>query len=124
MTKFFRNILGLSLIIFSGNSVSGTLICSGTVKSVAYHSNNMLMVQLSSMNVPVFYCSTNSDWVIAGASGKTMSPESCQVLFSLFLTAKATQAPIERIHFDGDDVPDTCSSFQVWKKAFIRYVNF
>lgn len=105
-------------------SSAGSLVCSGTVESVAYHSNNKLMVKLSSMNTPVFFCSTNSNWTITGAEGRTMSPESCQVIFSVFLTAKTTKEPLTRVHFDGNDVPDSCSEFENWKSAFIRYVNF
>lgn len=115
----------LFLIAFTTfNSAAGSLVCEGTVESVAYHSNNRLMVRLSSMNTPVFFCSTNTDWVAPGAEGKIMSPESCQVIFSVFLTAKTTREPISRVHFDGDDVPDTCDSFESWKHVFIRYVNF
>ena len=51
-----------SLIVFVGFLISfqvqaGSLYCEGEVKHVAYHGNGKFMLQLSSMNNPVFFCS-------------------------------------------------------------------
>lgn len=32
--------------------------------------------------------------------------------------------PLTKVHFDGDDVPESCDSGGKWKTTVIRYVNF
>lgn len=114
----------LCSLLFSTNLFAGTLACSGTVDTVAYHGNDKLMVKLSSMNTPVFFCNPNAQWSVSGASGRVMSAETCKTVFSMFLTAKASKQHITKIHFDGDNVPTSCSAFTSWSDVFIRYVNY
>ena len=119
-----KKILLASLFLLSSNVSAGSLICSGTVDSVAYHGNDKLMVKLSSMNQPVFICNPNTTWTVSGAEGRIMSSETCKAIFSMFLSARATKENISRVHFDGDDVPSSCSAFASWKSVFVRMVSY
>lgn len=116
--------LSLFLAFFIFNANAGTLICSGKVKSVAYHGNDKLMVQLSSMNYPVFFCNPNADWSVSGVNDLTMSSETCKAVFSMFLSARTSGGTIERVQFEGDDVPASCSQFQPWKNVSIRHIHY
>jgi len=104
------------------NAYSGTLSCKGTVDEIAYHGVNKFMIKLSSMNKPVFFCNPETTWTVSGTSYST-GPETCKMLYSMFLTAKSTKAQIDHIHFDGDEVPASCDGWASWAKANIRYVN-
>ena len=66
------------LIAMAASSASaGTLVCSNSkVKTVAYHGNNRLMVQLENMNVPVFFCNPDAEWSVSGTT-YVMGPETC-----------------------------------------------
>ena len=119
-----KKILLLSSLLVSLNSFAGTLVCDGVVETVGYHGNNNLMFKLSSMNNYVFFCNPSAEWTVTGATGRTMNPETCKSLFSLFLTARSTKEAISKVHFDGDDVPSKCSEFGSMKKVFIRYVSY
>lgn len=120
-----KNKLLMSLfLLFPTTVTAGSLICSGKVDQVAYHGNNRLMVKLSSMNTPVFFCNPGSDWKVAGEPNRVMSPDTCKAVFSIFLSARSTEETINRVHFDGDNVPESCSSFKSWQEVFIRYVNY
>ena len=113
-----------SILLSTTNVSAGTLICENTkVKKIAYHANNRLMVQLENMNTPVFFCNPETEWSVSGTSYK-MGAETCKAVFSMFLSAKATGANISRVHFDGEQVPATCNSWQSWSSAVIRYVNY
>tara|TARA_R110002072_G_scaffold33030_8_gene100244 strand:+ start:101 stop:472 length:372 start_codon:yes stop_codon:yes gene_type:complete len=118
--KFFFTIF--TLCIISINSVAATVVCSGTVDALAYHGNNKLMVKLSSMNAPVFFCSPEFEWAPTGTTYKT-GPETCKTLYSTFLAAKMSGKTINSMYFDGDQVPATCSSWGNWKQANIRYFS-
>lgn len=117
--------LFISFLLLVPTTVSaGSLVCSGRVDQVAYHGNDRLMVKLSSMNTPVFFCNPSLDWKVSGEPNRVMSPETCKAVFSIFLSARSTGETISRIHFDGDNVPESCNSFQAWQEVFIRYVNY
>lgn len=111
-------------LIFSLNVQAGDLICSGKVETIAYHGNDRLMVKLDSMNVPVFFCNPNVEWTAPGATGQVMGPETCKAVFSILLSARVTGEKINRIHFDGDSVPENCDEFVSWQRVFIRYINY
>jgi hypothetical protein len=119
-----KKVLLSSVLIFSMNATAGSLVCEGTVDTVAYHGNDKLMVKLSSMNKPVFFCNPNQAWSVPGEPGRVMNPETCKAVFSMFLSARATREKISRVHFDGDNVPTSCSGFASWQNVFIRYVNY
>ena len=59
------------LLIFSITlpAYSEMLVCSGTVTKLAYHANNKLMLQLSSMDNPVFFCSPDAEWAVNRIKG-------------------------------------------------------
>lgn len=111
-------------MLFSLNATAGSLVCSGTVDTVAYHGNDKLMVKLSSMNAPVFFCDPNKEWSVSGEPGRVMNAETCKAVFSMFLSARATRETISKVHFDGDNVPTSCTGFISWSDVFIRYVNY
>lgn len=117
-------VFSISCVLMSTNLIAGTLTCNNVkVNKVAYHGTNKLMVQLSNMNYPVFFCNPDGQWSVPGTS-YVMGPETCKSVFSMFLSAKVSGAVLTRVHFDGDDVPATCDSWEPWKSAVIRYVNF
>lgn len=106
-----------------GMAQAGTLTCAGTVQRVAFHAPGRLMLQLSSMNVPVFICSAEGDWVVPGG-GYVTTASSCKALYSTFLLAKASGGEINYIHFDGDQVPATCNGWTSWANATVRYFAY
>lgn len=118
MKKVF--FLKFLVAIFSVNVSAATVICSGTVEELAYHSPNSFMVRLSSMNKPVFFCNPDSEFTVSGTTYVT-GPESCKALYSTFLSAKMAQKTISSMYFDGDQVPASCSEWGNWKRANIRY---
>lgn len=99
---------------------AGTIVCSGNVEVLAYHANNKLMLRLSNMNAPVFFCSPDSEWTVAGTTYKT-GPETCKTLYSSFMAAKLAGKPINNVWFDGDQVPTGCNGWPGWASANIRY---
>lgn len=119
-----KKLLGACMLLFSTSLLAGTLVCSGTVETVAYHGNDKLMVKLSSMNGPIFFCNPNEPWSVSGAQGRVMNPETCKAVFSMFLSARATGENISRVHFDGDAVPSSCTEFAPFTDVFVRYVKY
>ncbi|HEU5138248.1 MAG TPA: hypothetical protein VFU13_24090 [Steroidobacteraceae bacterium] len=117
----------LALAAFAGliaaPSLAADVMCSGTVTRIAYHANNSLMLQLSSMNVPVLFCSPEAEWVVAGTTYRT-GPQTCKAFLAIFLSAKATGATLHNVYFDGAQVPATCDSWPNWASANIRYFDY
>ena len=109
--------------VFSSASFAGTKTCTGTVEKVGLHAPDKLMLKLSSMNKPVFICSPEYKWTVAGTS-YTTSAETCKMMFSMLMHAKSTQANMGSVWFDGDDVPTDCSSWGSWKRANVRYFTY
>ncbi len=97
-----------------------TISCGGKITVLAYHSPDKFMLQLSSMNAPVFFCSPQNNWSVPGTQ-YTTGPETCKALYSTFLAAKVSGQTIESMYFDGDDVPKSCNSWVQWSNANIRY---
>lgn len=119
----FKRFVVLVSVLLSVQAHAATVVCSGTVEDVSYHASDKLMVRLSSMNTPVFFCNTAAEWVVAGSSYRT-SVETCKALYSMFLTARVSGIPVRSMYFDGDDVPATCNSWGSWKSASIRHFKF
>ncbi|NOU52662.1 hypothetical protein HG263_19335 [Pseudoalteromonas sp. JBTF-M23] len=115
--------ISLCGLFASFNSLAGALICTGTVDELAFHSNDRFMVKLSSMNAPVFFCNSEKAWTVDGAPDIT-SPETCKMLYSSFLAAKAAKTHIPRLHIEGVQVPSDCNRFAPWSGVSIRYVKF
>ncbi|MBL1292880.1 MAG: hypothetical protein COB61_003310 [Thiotrichales bacterium] len=109
------------LLYFMSFSVTaGTLTCAGTVEQIGLHATDSLMVRLSSMNAAVFVCNPNTNWVVTGTPYQT-GAETCKTMMSMFMMAKATGKSVGTVWFDGDDVPQDCSSWGAWKKANVRH---
>lgn len=123
MRKAIYAVVPILLLTGSNASWAGTVICSGTVIKLAFHANDKLMLQLDSMNTPVFICQTNAVWSVAGTS-YTTSPETCALLHSQFLTAKVTGIQVANMYFDGDAVPTACNAWTSWSSANIRHYVF
>lgn len=109
------------------NSYAGTVVCGGTVQSVAYHTTasekGQLMIKLSGMNTPVFICSPDVTWAVGGTTFTTTAA-SCKAMYASFLAAKASGTPISTIYFDGDQVPAACNAWAAWSVANVRYFEF
>lgn len=98
---------------------AATIVCSGTVTAISMHANNSLMIQLSSMNAPVFFCNPEENW--STVAGYSTGPSMCKALFAMFLTAKATGTPVNNVYFDMNSAPSSCSTFTSWSSANIRH---
>lgn len=116
----FKVPLFLLLAMLGQNVVARELICSGEVDTLSYHTDSQLMIKLSSMNTPVFFCSPDNQWVVNGTAYKT-SPQACQTMYSTFLAAKMAGKPVTNMYFDGDQVPGSCNGWSSWAKANIRH---
>lgn len=113
-------VVGCLLMVAINPSYAATLVCSGKVEALSFHANNRLMIKLSGMNVPVFFCSPESEWIVAGTAFKT-GPETCKALYSTFLAAKVAGETIKNMYFDGDQVPAACNAWASWQSANIRH---
>ena len=100
-----------------------TVVCSGTVEQLSYHTPDKFMIQLSSMNEAVFFCNSSENWDVTGA-GYITSPKACNILYSTFLAAKLSGKSITSMYFDGDGVPDSCNGWGPWSSANIRHFVF
>lgn len=118
----FKSLISLLVctIVSSKMAIAGTVVCEGKVKVLSYHANNKLMIQLESMNAPVFFCSPDSQWSVSGTSYNT-GAESCKIMYSTFLAAQMAGKVIKKMYFDGDQVPASCTSWNSWTEANIRY---
>lgn len=111
----------LAVSMFSTSlTQAATLTCAGKIKQVNYHSPDSFMLQLDSMDAPVFFCKPNATWTVTGTTYSTTA-ESCRTLIGIFLTAKAQDKALAVIYFDGDEVPTSCSAWGSWKSANVRY---
>lgn len=120
LTKY----VALSLVALACTAAhAGSLTCAGKVKQINLHANDTFMVQLESMNYPVFFCKPNGPWSVSGTT-YSMSPETCRALISIFLTAKATDKALGDVYFDGDQVPSNCTSWSPWSSALVRYFSW
>lgn len=108
------------LFLFSTLCFGGTIQCSGTVEKLGLHAPDKLMLKLSSMNRAVFICSPSYNWEVAGTT-YTTSAETCKSMLSMLMHAKATNAEMGNVWFDGDSVPASCDSWESWKLANIRF---
>ena len=102
---------------------AGTVVCSGTVDAISFHSNNTFMIKLSSMNTAVFFCNPESTFSVPGTT-YTTGPQTCKALLGMFLAARESGRTVNSIYFDGDDVPTTCDAWGNWKSAHIRYFSY
>jgi|GEM_PF-866520 len=113
----------LVLLVLSFSAASKTVICAGKVDRISMHANDKLIIKLDSMNVGAVVCAFNEVWQVPGTGYKT-SPEMCSAFLSMFMHAKASNLAISGLYFDGDNVPDTCSSWESWKNVNIRHLSY
>jgi hypothetical protein len=110
----------LLMTTWVAHSLAGTVVCSGTVDRIAFHSSDKVMLKLSSMDAEVFICSLSSVWANSEGSDTT-DPATCRAMFDMLLSAKALGTPVNSMYFDGVDVPTACDQWGAWKSAHIRY---
>jgi hypothetical protein len=110
-----------SMLLASPGVLAGTVVCSGTVETIAYHANNSFMVRLSSMNTPVYFCNPEITWNVAGFS---TGPQTCKMLYATFLAARESGRTINSLYFDSDDAPATCNTWGTWKSATVRFFEY
>jgi hypothetical protein len=113
-------VLGLFLLTAAATTNAATLTCSGRISQLNYHSPDRFMLQLDSMNAPVFFCNPSTVWSVAG-TGYTTSPESCRTMVGLFQSGKLSDRTLAVVYFDGDEVPASCNGWSSWQNANIRY---
>lgn len=116
MNKIFL----LFLSIFSIQSYAGELRCGGSVVRLGLHAPDQFMLQLSSMNTAVFVCNPNATWQVSGTS-YTTSAESCKMMISMLMHAKASNLQLNGVWFDGSAVPTSCTSWGPWQSANVRH---
>lgn len=112
--------MGFLLLASASPAYAATLICGGKVEALSYHASNKLMIKLSSMNAPVFFCSPEHEWTVTGTAFKT-GPETCKAFYATFLAAKVAGDTIKNMYFDGDQVPAACDAWSSWQSANIRH---
>jgi hypothetical protein len=120
--KFSKFCLSLALgLTAASNTYAANVVCGGTVAQLAYHQPGKLMLRLSSMNVPVFICSADSEWIVPGSVAGNTSASSCKTLYAALLSAKLAGSTVNSMYLDGDQVPTSCSSFTSWTNVNVRY---
>lgn len=117
---FKKSLIFLFLWVLPVLASAGTLVCDGKVAILAYHANDRFMVQLDSMNAPVFFCNPEAEWSVTGTSYKT-GPNSCKQIYSTFLAAQMSGKTISSLYFDGDQVPASRDTWSSWSSANIRF---
>lgn len=116
-------IFSLLYLLSMSQANAGTVVCGGQIKQVNFHSLNGFMLQLDSMNLPVFFCDPSSTWSVAGTT-YTTTAEQCRALVSTFLAAKLAGKSLAVVYFDGDATPASCSTWSPWQRANIRYFGW
>lgn len=120
-----RSIPVFLMTILAGTTAAhaGTVTCAGKITQVSYHAPDGFMIQLDSMNAPVFFCKPNATWTVPGTS-YTTSAESCRMLVGLFTAGKLADRTLSVIYFDGDSMPASCGAWTSWQSANVRYFNW
>ena len=113
-----------SLILITNTLQAKTITCTGKVDTLAFHANTGFMLKLTSMNTHAFICNPQTEWTVAGTVYKTQ-PEECKMLYSMLMHAKATNANVGTVYFDGDDnLPNQCDQFPNWSRVNIRFIRY
>jgi hypothetical protein len=118
LARWMTTLLFLPLPVFGGS-----VTCAGAVEVVAYHAGTGMMVKLSSMNVPVFICSPDATWTVPGTPYNTPAGV-CKAVYATFLAAKLSGGVVNYIHFDGDQVPSSCTGWANWSMANVRFFAY
>ena len=115
-----KKLLFIVVALITTSLQAGTLVCSGTVEKIGLHAPDKIMLKLSSMNTAIFICNPNTNWTISGTS-YTTSAKTCSSMLAMFMHAKATNASVGSVYFDGAAVPTSCDSWANWSSANIRF---
>lgn len=108
------------LCVFATQSYAGELRCGGSVVRLGLHAPDRFMLQLSSMNTAVFICNPSATWQVSGTP-YTTSAETCKMMMSMLMHAKAANLQLEGVWFDGSIVPSSCTSWPAWESANVRH---
>lgn len=122
MQRFKFAITSLALMT-AYTAGAAELTCSGKILQINLHAPDTYMLQLDSMNTPVFFCKPNATWTVPGTSYST-SAETCRTLIGVFLAAKVSEKSLAVIYFDGSDVPASCNAWGAWTSANIRFFTW
>ena len=124
MKRFLASAMAC-MAMMVGSAHAGEIRCSGRVTQVNLHTNDAFMIQLDSMNYPVYFCNAkaNATWTVPGTP-HTTSAETCRALIAIVLTAKAQDKALRSMYFDGDQVPTSCNTWAPWSSANIRYFEW
>jgi hypothetical protein len=114
-------LLLVSGMLAASSARAATVICSGSITQLSYHQPGYLLLQLSSMNVPVLICSVDQEWVVPGTASGNTSPAACRAIYASLLAAKTSGTHIRSLYLDGSDVPASCNSFSNWTRVNVRY---
>jgi hypothetical protein len=118
-----RILVSLLFPLATSIASAGELTCAGKITQVIYHAPDAFMIQLDSMNNPVFFCKPNSTSAVPGTT-YTTSAETCRALIALFTAGKLAERRLTVMYFDGDDVPASCNGWAQWKWANVRYFHW
>jgi hypothetical protein len=105
---------------------AATIVCAGTVETLSFHATStggLLMIRLSSMNLPVYFCDPDNPFAAPG-SGYSVSAATCKALYATFLAAKVSGQPIANMYFDGDAAPASCNAWGSWQYMNVRHYLF
>lgn len=101
-----KKILLLTAILFSSHSMAD-ITCYGTVKNVLQYGNGSINVYMSYRGDYTVMCNIEKHW-------KGVSPEACQGMLSVLLTAQSTGKSIAT-YYSGDQY--TCSNLPHYGSA-------
>jgi hypothetical protein len=117
----YRLIFGLFLTSVACAASAGTIVCSGKVLDIGYHQPSLVMLRIEGMNTPVYVCNLSANWAAPGSLVAPATPEACRALLSAMMAAKASNAVIKDLYFDGDSVPSTCGAFVPQSQVNVRH---
>ncbi|MER2498452.1 hypothetical protein ABS858_20455 [Vibrio neptunius] len=98
-----KKILWLTGILFSTSSLAD-ISCNGNVKHILQYANGDVNVVTSYRNTYTVMCNIDKHW-------KGVSPESCQGMLSVLLTAQSTGRNIG-VYYSGDQY--TCENLPTY----------
>ncbi|MBN3575889.1 hypothetical protein [Vibrio neptunius] len=102
-----KKILLLTAILFSSLSMASAITCQGNVKDILQYANGEINVVASYRGAYTVMCNIEKHW-------KGVSPEACQGMLSVLLTAQSTGKTIETYYNGGQY---TCSNLPHYGSA-------
>jgi len=102
-----------------GANATDGIVCSGTIEEVGLHSQNAVLLRLSSMNTRVKICDLGSKV----GSTHPIPAEQCKAIYSTLLSAYSMGKTISSAYFDNVESGTSCSNFAPWELATLRWVS-